>query len=209
MRHSPAPRFLKTLTFHGLRGTPVAHVHRIAHRLRPKFMAEALGMNHGPCHLHDGAIGPFGHPVLLRRVRYGILPCNAMFAQKIIKCLINVFPTIILPKDFHNVLGLPLHQGFPFFKSCQHLTLGFEHIHPNLTRKIVNEGEKIPCASDGRRFHRPSHVGMHELQDLLWTSVCFRGKRTPCLLASLFALHASFAYERMYVVRHHLHVHAA
>ena len=25
---------------------------------------------------------------------------------------------------------------------------GFEHMHPNLARKIVSEGEKIPCASD-------------------------------------------------------------
>ena len=69
VRHPPTPRLLGCLTVHNLGWTLVAHIHRIAHHLRTKFMAKALGMNHGPRHLHDGAVGSLRHVVLLRRVR--------------------------------------------------------------------------------------------------------------------------------------------
>ena len=69
VRHPSTPRLLGCLTIHGLGWTPVAHVHRIIHRLRPKFMAEALDMNHGLRHLHDGLVRSFHHAVLLLRVR--------------------------------------------------------------------------------------------------------------------------------------------
>lgn len=128
-------------------------------------MAEALEMTHGLCHLYDGLIGSLRHPVLLRHTRWRGLPCNAVFAQKIIKRLWNKFPTIVRPKNLHYLLRLPLHHIFPFIKACQHLVFRLKHIHQNLVWEIVNECEKIPCASNEHCFHQPVYVGMHELQD--------------------------------------------
>ena len=79
--HPPTPCFLKHPSLHGLGRTPVGHVHCIAHRLRLKFVAKALGMHHGPRHLYGVVIGSFNLSVLLRCVTWQIFLCDAIFAK--------------------------------------------------------------------------------------------------------------------------------
>lgn len=57
--------------------TLVAHVHCITHCLHPKFMADALGMNYGLCHLHDDLISFFSITWFCYRV-LGEEVCSAM-----------------------------------------------------------------------------------------------------------------------------------
>ena len=61
--HPPVPHLVRCSSFNGLGWTLVAHVHRIAHRLHPEFMAQTLGMNHGRCHLYNGLVCSLCHAI--------------------------------------------------------------------------------------------------------------------------------------------------
>ncbi len=78
-------------------------------------------------------------------------------------CLFNKFsnafemdsPSVSILRTFTTCSDC-LSIKVSFFETWQHLTLGLEHLHPSLLRKIINEGKKIPCASNGNHLHQPA-----------------------------------------------------
>ena len=115
----------------------------------------------------------------------------------------NAFDTYFPPLSVIRTLTI-CSDCLSIFEPCQHLAFGLKHVHLNLSQKIINEGEKIPCASLGQRFHRPTYIGMHKLQDLGGTYTSIRREWS----LRLFVFHTSFACKGMCIALYCFHVHS-
>ena len=163
------PRLLWHHSFHGLGWTPVAYVHCIAHPLYPKFMAEALGMSHGPCHLHDGLIGSLCHHVLL---------WGGMWRSLLTTCFNCLFTKVFHTLNLSNILLLALSTYTQILRDKSSMKV----------EKYLTSSMDMVFISLHTSESTSSKIFMRAGSSNCW-------KWSPCL----FALDTSFACKQMQI----------
>jgi hypothetical protein len=90
----------------------------------------------------NGPVHALSHTVLLRSIRYGVVPDNAFLPAIIIKRSRTKFSTIISMKHLHLSISLPFYHHFPIFKWSKGIIFIFQKVRSYFSRVVVTPSFK-------------------------------------------------------------------
>ena len=88
---------------------------------------------HGPSHLNESPVLPFGHTILLRGVCSGILMFNPLITKEIIQGVVLELGAVVTSYNQHWNIVLPLDQIYEVDEGLLSLTLQLEEINPRVS----------------------------------------------------------------------------
>ena len=86
-------------------------------------------------------------------------------------------------KHLDFIVAYLINQRLELLQLVKAVVVGFDWINPNLLRKIIDKCDKLLGALIGRGFHRPTYIGIHNLEFFGSTSCPFNQKWQLLLLA--------------------------
>jgi hypothetical protein len=79
------PRLVGGIPVNGVCQGTVEDVHGHRDRLTPEVSRQLLGLDHAVCHANKALVLPLHYPILLKRIRGGELPLDAMLNTMLIE----------------------------------------------------------------------------------------------------------------------------
>jgi hypothetical protein len=138
----------------GSRRQPVYQVARGVSSFSPEMLVHLSVGQHATGLGDDGPVHALRHTVLLRSIRYGVVPDNAFPPAIIIKRSRTKFSTIISTKHLHLSISLPFYHHFPTFKCSKGIIFIFEKLRPYFSRVVINNSKHVTSTTIRRLMRR-------------------------------------------------------
>jgi hypothetical protein len=103
----------------------------------------------------DGPFHGLNQTILLRSIRYGVVPDNAFLPAIIIKRSRTKFSIIISTKHLHLSISLPFYHHFPIFKCSKGVIFIFQKVRLYFSRVVINNSKHVTSTTIRRLTRTP------------------------------------------------------